>query len=139
MSSFEVLTYNWKGLQQKISATRYLTGNAICFTKTINAKIINTSYDTSGRIAILETIIDDQKFILINLYNANTENDQLSVLATLNTLLENHDLDGDCHPIFGGDFNLIFDILLDADGGNPSIKKKIISKTSQYYREVRCL
>ena len=43
-------------------------------------------------------------------------------------LLENHDTDGDCQTILSGDFNVIFDTILDASGGNPSLKKKTIAK-----------
>ena len=74
---------------------------------------------------ILEASYDSNKFLLINLYNANTEKDQLVILDTLISLLENHNLDGSFHPIFSGDFNNIFDTVLDASGGNPSLKKKI--------------
>ena len=69
-----------------------------------------------------------QKFLFINFYNANAENNQLVTLDTLISLLENHNLDGSFHPIFSGDFNNIFDTILDASGGNPSLKKKSIAK-----------
>ena len=38
------------------------------------------------------------------------------------------DINTSCKPIFGGDFNLIFDTTLDASGGNPSFKKRALSK-----------
>ena len=34
-----------------------------------------------GRILIIEALIDDTEFILINLYNANTNNDQLTTFS----------------------------------------------------------
>ena len=82
--------------------------------------VIKVSTDKKGRILILEISSNDTKYLLINLCNANTEADQLVTLDTLSKLLDGHDIDGDCHPIFGGDFNLIFDVLLDASGGNPT-------------------
>ena len=88
----------------------------------------NISRDENGRILILEASYDSKNFLLINLYNANSENNQLVTLDTLISLLENHNLDGSFHPIFSGDFNNIFDTVLDASGGNPSLKKKSIAK-----------
>ena len=46
----------------------------------------------------------------------------------LNSKLEDIDFDNSCKPIFGGDFNLIFDTTLDASGGNPSLKKRSLAK-----------
>ena len=43
--------------------------------------------DENGRILILETLIDDSEFILINLYNSNTESEQIQTFNELNTLL----------------------------------------------------
>ena len=40
--------------------------------------------DNKGRILILSAIIDAKNFVLINLYNPNTENEQVEVLNTLN-------------------------------------------------------
>ena len=90
-------------------------------------KVLKESKDTSGRILILETAIGDEKFLLINCYNANTEKDQLDVLNLLMSMLDGHDVDGDCKTILGGDFNLIFDTNLDCSGGNPSLKKHSIA------------
>ena len=77
---------------------------------------------------IIEATYGDKNFLLINLYNANNEKDQIEVLDTLCKLLENHDTDGDCHTILSGDFNIIFDTILDTSGGNASLKKKTIAK-----------
>ena len=48
--------------------------------------------DKHGQILIIEALIEDTKFILINLYNANTENDQLTTFSELINLLENFDI-----------------------------------------------
>ena len=84
----------------------------------------NISTDENGRIIIVEATFDSKKFLLINLYNANTEKEQLIVLDTLSKLLENHDPDGSFHTIFSGDFNVIFDTVLDASGGNPTLRNR---------------
>ena len=75
--------------------------------------------DKHRRILVIEALIDDAEFILINLYNANTENDQLNTFSELINLLENFDLT----KIFAGDFNLFLERSLEAKGGNPSLAK----------------
>ena len=76
----------------------------------------------------MEVAIDEEKVLLINLYNANDETDQLNVLENLLVKLEEHDPDGERNHNFGGDFNLIFDTILDSSGWNPTLKKKSLTK-----------
>ena len=48
--------------------------------------------DKEGRILILDVSINDSEFILINLYNANTEKEQIDVLNNKFVLLEKFDI-----------------------------------------------
>ena len=48
------------------------TGVAILFPKDFSVKVVKEVKDTGGRLIILETLVNDSKFLLINLYNANT-------------------------------------------------------------------
>ena len=47
--------------------------------------------DKEGRILILDASINDSEYILINLYNANTEKEQIDVLNNMLVLLEKFD------------------------------------------------
>ena len=118
----------WKGKLFFSHGSSNSTGCAIGFSQKFSFNLIKESKDTEGRILILEVKIDEEKFLLINLYNANNETDQLNVLENLLVKLEEHDPDGECKPIFGGDFNLIFDTILDSSGGNPTLKKRSLTK-----------
>ena len=51
-----------------------------------------TFSDKHGRILILEALIDDTEFILINLYSANTKDDQLTTFSEPTSLIENFEL-----------------------------------------------
>ena len=66
--------------------------------------------DKERCILILDVSINDSEYILINLYNANTENEQINVLSS--------------PTIMTGDFNLFFNSELEAQGGNPILKIK---------------
>ena len=79
----------------------------------------------------IEVKIDDSVFMLINIYNANTESGQLHSLNNLINILENsEDIQGKS-VVLGGDFNVIFNPSLDSEGGKPVIKKRTIAKLIQ--------
>ena len=69
--------------------------------------------DKERCILILNVSINDSEYILINLYNANTENEQINVLSSPIKQL-----------VMTGNFNLFFNSELEAQGGNPIVKIK---------------
>ena len=106
---------------------RNLCGVLISYIGTHNFVVNNQKTDNDGRILILDVTINDVNFVLINLYNANTETEQVSVLNNLSSLLEKFDVTLEKNLIFAGDFNLFLNSKFDAKGGKPAIKKKILS------------
>ena len=60
-------------------------GIAIGFVGTKALNILNIKRDDLGRILVIEVKTDDSVFVLINIYNANTESEQL---LTLNDLIK---------------------------------------------------
>ena len=82
----------------------------------------------NGRILITDAKVNHKKFLLINLYNSNTESEQIKTLDTLKNLLEDIDNISDKKIILGGDLNLVFDCNLQACGDNPVLKKKSLTK-----------
>ena len=60
----------------------------------------------------------------MNLYNANTETKQVSVLNNFSSLLENFDVALEKNLILARDFNLFLNSKLDPKGGKAAIKKK---------------
>ena len=51
-------------------------------------KQTNKKSDKSGRILLVEATIDDTVFVLINIYNANTEFEQLESLSDLVSIID---------------------------------------------------
>ena len=72
----------------------------------------------------MQVLIDDTEFILINLYNTNAKNDQLTTFSQLTNLLENFDLTEN-KLIFAGDFNLFLDQSIEAKGSKSLSKMAI--------------
>ena len=66
--------------------------------------------------------------MLINYYAPNLETQQVSVLdeLTLTKVLSNLELKENTNLILEGDFNLILNLKLDANGGNPTLKSNSI-------------
>ena len=90
--------------------------------------LISQIKDNHGSLLALEVKIDSEMLILINIYNANTESEQLSTLTQLNDMLTNVNNINNKNIILGGDFNMHFDSKLEAKGGKPVLKKQSIAK-----------
>ena len=87
--------------------------------------------DNNGRVLIIETEIETETFMLLNLYNWNSETEQLQTLSNVDLLLSDFSLDDTKTIVFAGDFNLFFNQKIEATGGNSVLKKKSISKVLQ--------
>ena len=66
--------------------------------------------------------------LLLNIYNANTEKEQVRVLNEPITILSNFENIHNHNVIFAGDFNIFFDAALDAKGGSLTLKHCSINK-----------
>ena len=84
--------------------------------------------DKKGRVLVLDARIDDFDFLLINIYNANTEKEQVSVLNELTTILSNFENIHNDNVFLAGDFNIFCNASLDAKGGAPILKSRSINK-----------
>ena len=73
--------------------------------------------DNNGRYIVLNLLIDGSPVILVNYYVPNNEADQVKLLNDLTHVFDELEITGNTRFLWGGDFNTIFDISLDADGG----------------------
>ena len=71
-------------------------------------------------------------FISINYYAPNDENGEIQVPNEIQEQLDHLDPDQDTRIIWGGDFFVIDDTKLDADGGKPSSETQVSHKITQY-------
>ena len=96
-------------------------------TKALN--ILNIKRDNFGRILVIEVKIDGSLFVLINIYQTNTEPKQLYTLNDLLNVLESFEDIQNEDFVLGGDFDVILNPSLDSKGGNPVIKKEILENS----------
>ena len=66
------------------------------------------------RIPIVDADIDEETFVLINLYNTKTETEHVKTIYELGQLLTDFCLDSNKKIILAGDFSLFFDPTLEA-------------------------
>ena len=79
---------------------------------------------------LLEINIDDSLFVLINIYNANNELDQVKTLTDFGEILDKVGDIQNKNVSFSGDFNVIFDSFLEAQGGETKFEKIHFSKNN---------
>ena len=91
---------------------------------TFNADKI--SKDNEGRILIIDAEIGDDAFVLINLYNSNTEAEQLQSLSKFDQLLEDFCLDTKYY--FCRRFQLMFRLDVRKSRWKSIVKKQIYLK-----------
>ena len=101
---------------------------SVLFLGSITYTVSGKASDKHEKTLIIEALIDDTEFFLINLCNANTENDQRTTFSEMTNLLENFVLTKNISIIFAGDFHLLLDRSLETKVGNPFLKKQSFSK-----------
>ena len=82
----------------------------------------------NGRYIVLDALADHNPVILVNYYAPNIETDLIKVLDEITHIFDKIETSENTTFIWGGDFNLVFDINLDTDGGLPRLKVKSVSK-----------
>ena len=76
----------------------------IAFRKNLDFKVEDVRFDDEGRFLILKCIIQDTPFLLVNIYNANYQHEQVKVLQTIKSHISELDEEHDYRVIAGGDF-----------------------------------
>ena len=116
----------WRGSIKFSHGTTSSKGVLIAFSESLEFNITKEFTDQNGRYIVLQVDIQENPYVLINYYAPNLETQQVSVLDELTKVLSNLELKENTNLISGGDFNLILNLKLDADGGNPTLKSNLM-------------
>ena len=133
--SEQIWKKDWDGQAFFSHGTCGSRGVAILIPKNMSITVNNKITDDNGRLIILDCKIDDENFVLVNIYapTKDHQQDQIALLQDLNELLRDYI---DQNLIIGGDFNTYLDTKLDKHGGiNENISdyaKQIIEFNSEY-------
>ena len=118
----------FRGGQNFSHGTNDSRGVLTGFTENLDFAIESEHKEKEGRYLLLKCIIQGHSLLLINLYNANQETNQVKVISDLLETLGKIDIEPDSKIIFGEDIIVISDILLESDDGNPSLKTTTLSR-----------
>ena len=100
----------------------------IGFHEAVKYKIKARYVDKNGRYIVLDVLIDNNLVTMVNYHAPNIESDQLKVLDELTHIFNQSQISENPTFIWGGDFNLCFDVDLDADQSSHKLKVKPLSK-----------
>ena len=112
----------WRGEVRYAHGTHNSKGVLIAFKDGINLDIQTEIVDSDGRFIIIKTIINESIVVIVNYYSPNDEPSQVETLTKIDRHIRSLKLEDNTTFLFGGDFNMYFDIKLDADGSNPKLK-----------------
>jgi len=101
-------------------------GAAILFGEKLNFAIKQSIIDKNGRYVIILSEIQGTSFMLVNTYAPNDEKSQVTLIEDIVEKMNTIDCPVETYTIWGGDFNFIFDLDLEASGGNPNLKLRSI-------------
>ena len=85
-----------------------------------SSKIENERKDKNGCLLILKVTIQGSNSILINIYDAKTEQEQLTVLNQLDEFLDTIEINRGTQILLGGDLNFIHDLSPPQAGSRPA-------------------
>ena len=78
----------------------------------LDIKIVNSFTDGIGRILLLDALIQDERFSLINIYAPNAEESQVCFYSQLKKIMLQK-VPTDNYVLLGGDFNIVMDLRKD--------------------------
>ena len=75
------------------------------------------------------------RYVLVNIYNANTEVEQVQVSSEVCKLMKNINFSKENRIVLAGDLNVFFDSKLETKGGKPSLKQKSVAELLELKEE----
>ena len=102
----------------------------------VDGKICSKISDPSGRFIILKVIIEENVYILVNIYAPNKDKEIIKFLDDLITVTRKENLDEEENFIVGGDFNCPFNPTLDKKGGLLVPRKSVVASIECFQAEL---
>ena len=97
-----ISTSQWHGDLRFSHGTNLARGCLTGFEENLHYNVMKEHKDNEGRFLIIECSIQDQPFLIINLYNPNMESEQVKVIEDLEKLINSIDSDHEYQIILGG-------------------------------------
>ena len=100
----------------------------------LNVEVLSEYRDTEGRILLVECSVEQNNFIIINVYSPTKDkhHEQLLFLSNLKNIVNQY---SDKALIIGGDFNTYLDVTLDKMGGTAEKRSTYSEKLKSFCEE----
>ena len=115
----------WKGEMFFSHGTNHSRGVLILVKDQLDFKLQSVKSDSKGRYILLEALIEDSPFVLLNIYGPNKSTEQCDFFNKIAAELKRSLTFSDFSLVVGGDFNVIFDQDLDGSGGVQKTKESV--------------
>jgi len=116
---------HWKGEMYFSHGSVHSRGVLVLIKNSLEFQIKSMPQDKEGCVIVLEALVQDQKFLLVNIYAPNKMSEQTYFFDKIKEELDNIDVDDDCRKLIGGDFNVILDPDLDGWEGKPKLRNQL--------------
>ena len=115
----------WKGKTFFSHGTNHSRGVLILVKDQLDFRLQSLKVDSQGRYVLLEALIQDSPFALLNIYAPNKCAEQCDFFNKISEELKSSLTLADSSCVIGGDFNVIFDQDLDGSGGIKKTKESV--------------
>ena len=112
------------------------SGVAILVNKGVDCTIHSKILDPLGRYIIIKAEIEDEMYILINIYAPNKDTNIVNFFNNLLMTLRENEFDEEENIIIGGDFNCPLNPLLDKKGGLLIPRKSVVTTIDSLQEEL---
>ena len=115
----------WKGKTFFSHGTNHSRGVLILVKDQLDFRLQSLKVDSQGRYVLLEALIQDSPFALLNIYAPNKCAEQCDFFNKISEELKSSLTLADSSFVIGGDFNVIFDHDLDGSGDIKKTKESV--------------
>ena len=108
----------WRGNLFFSHGTCHSKGVLVLVRDNLDLNLQTVKIDSEGRYIMLDAIIQDSRYCLLNIYAPNKCSEQIQFFQNISEEIKTLTAECDSPTIVGGDFNVILDEVLDGRGGN---------------------
>ena len=127
-STPEIITnwkFNWRGEMIYSHGSNHSRGVLVLIHQQLQFELKNSTIDDKGRFILLEVLVQQSPFVLLNLYAPTKLRDQSVFFHEILSVLQTANFNSECRIIMVGDLNVHLDAVLDNSGGKSEIKPAV--------------
>ena len=113
----------WRGNMFFSHGTCHSKGVLVLVKNNLDFNLQTVKTDPEGRYIMLDAIIQDSRYCLLNIYAPNKCSEQIQFFQNISEEIKTLTAECDSPTIVGGDFNVILAEVLDGRGGNKKRKE----------------